>query len=434
MIKDNNHKLKNGNTSHRRPCVLTLGVYLEKYSPEIGGSASLSATVLSDLIDKYKNNMCQFRMVVLFKGKLSEKGFVDENGIGYININRFKMKSVLNCYAVQTVYAIRNIKRRLWLRTPIKARASWLDMLAKKENIDLFWFVSPVLEHLQTPYIYTVWDLGHRDFPEFPEMRGDTYKWNLREMTYMEMLPRASYVLTGNEQGKRDIIENYPLPEKRLRIVPFMISSFCNKKEKKPSYELPCDYFVYPAQFWAHKNHIRIVQAVDILKNEYGIKANILFTGRDYINKNYLIDEVKKRGLEDNILFLGFVPDEELHWIYTHSLGMIYASLMGPNNLPPIEACYLECPVILSDLVGHREEIGDAALYFDGYDAKSLAECMKRLYSPSERKELIKRGKAVSERFNNCGYSTPIIKIVDEFSKKLECWKGVSNSGKDQVG
>jgi glycosyltransferase involved in cell wall biosynthesis len=55
------------------------------------------------------------------------------------------------------------------------------------------------------------------------------------------------------------------------------------------------------------------------------------------------------------------------------------ASFFGPTNMPPIEAMHIGCPVICTDLAGHREQLGTAALYFDAQDRKTITQCMEEM-------------------------------------------------------
>ena len=83
--------------------------------------------------------------------------------------------------------------------------------------------------------LYTVWDLGHRRTTYFPEVSRTGWTWEDREYTYQKMLCKASYILAGNEEGKKEILENYPMPGNKIRISPFPIASFCYGDEEKPS-------------------------------------------------------------------------------------------------------------------------------------------------------------------------------------------------------
>jgi len=74
-----------------------------------------------------------------------------------------------------------------------------------KHHIDLVWFVTvPIYETVDAPYLFTVWDLEHRVQPYFPEVNVSGWTWSEREQFYQYVLPRAAYVITGTEAGKKE--------------------------------------------------------------------------------------------------------------------------------------------------------------------------------------------------------------------------------------
>lgn len=101
---------------------------------------------------------------------------------------------------------------------------------------------------------------------------------------------------------------------------------------------------------------------------------------------------------------------------------MVYASLMGPNNLPPIEAAYLGCPVIISDMPGHREQMKDCALFFEGTNEYALAEQMYAVYVNQDGICDSLKEKMRKTDFT-CDYLQEILAIFDEFEKILRTWK-----------
>ena len=62
--------------------------------------------------------------------------------------------------------------------------------------------------------------------------------------------------------------------------------------------------------------------------------------------------------------------------MYKYATALVMASHFGPTNMPPIEAMEIGCPVVCSDLGGHREILGDAASYFDSYNIDSMTKSM----------------------------------------------------------
>lgn len=108
-----------------------------------------------------------------------------------------------------------------------------------------------------------------------------------------------------------------------------------------------------------------------------------------------LCEELK---VSDNVFFLGFIDRNMLHSIYQRAFAVIYPSLLGPDNLPPLEAMYLDCPVLVSDSIGHQEQFGEAALYFDPLDPESIASKILEISSDFEvRNNLLILGKKLTE-------------------------------------
>ena len=133
-----------------------------------------------------------------------------------------------------------------------------------------------------------------------------------------------------------------------------------------------------------------------------------------------------KYGVEDLIHFTGFVSYEEMKYLYSHATGTIFASLMGPNNIPPIEAVYLDCPLIITDIPGHKEQMGEGVLYFNGYQPIELAERMEMLINNSEaRMEQVRKQSNKREELIKYSYADTIISILDEFELMVSTWKDV---------
>ena len=151
----------------------------------------------------------------------------------------------------------------------------------------------------------------------------------------------------------------------------------------------------------------------------------MIFTGSDKGNLKYIKEKTREFGLEKEVLFFGFVEDEELKYLYKHAKAMVYASLMGPNNLPPIEAVYLGCPVMISDLEGHREQMGDSVLYFDGLDSRKLAQVWNDFVENNDiLNSLSEKMLMYRKTINNSCYGEKIKELADEFKVILEMWKG----------
>ena len=324
-------------------------------------------------------------------------------------------------------------ERRPWARTRerwarrlrLEVRERRLDEALKRERIDLLWILGPFELEVSIPYVFTVWDLGHRSRPAFPELDGGGWTWIQRERTYQKMLYKASCVITGNEAGKREILENYPMNPDKVRIVPFPVPDFCfAKAPSKPIEGLAEPFVFYPAQFWAHKNHIALVEAMRRIRDAAGERISCYFVGSDQGNKAFIEAKIAEYGLGDRVRCLGFVEEAELRHLYERALAMTFMSLLGPNNLPPLEAAALGCPVIISDLPGHLEEMEGAALAVDATDYDKVAEAILALArDPGLRADYIAKGRRLAESYRGYSYFDEVCKIVDDLAGILATWK-----------
>ena len=339
---------------------MRVGIYCHAYRPEDGGANSLVSTVLNEI----KNDLDErFEYVFIYEGSRSEKYKKQIEGFSYCNINAGHWLSTV---------LLSNVSRALGIELTFR-----LEELMVEERIDILLFLSPFYTGIKSRYIFPVWDLGHRttDYPEAAKW----YKRYGRDFMYRKMLANATYVLTGNETGKREIVTYYGTTSSKIKIAPFPVSKFCYGDSCKPAFSMPDKYFFYPAQFWQHKNHIVIVRAVETLKKKYGCTPVVFFTGSDQGNKANILQEIRRCGLEKQVILTGFLKEEELKYLYEHARAMIFASMMGPNNLPPMEALFLGCPVIITNIEGHKEQMGNYAVYFDGNDPTGLASIMYRM-------------------------------------------------------
>lgn len=387
---------------------MRIGVYCDDFDPKEGGASSLTKTIISEILDYQKSNN-QFDFVLMYSDKRKPMLSNEHNELKYINVSH----ELSHTYRIR-----RKIDKRLNRNHVMKE----FDMIAKKNQIDIIWFCNPIMADISIPYIFTVWDLGHRTVPYFPEVSYGMEGMG-REQLFKTMLTHASWILTGNSVGKKEILSNYSFPEERIKIAPFPVSHFCRGKEIKPNFDLPKEFFIYPAQFWAHKNHIIILKALKYIKDSSMHRPIVFFTGSDKGNKNYIMQKAIEYGIEEQIIFTGFLLDEELKYMYTHATALIFASLMGPNNLPPIEAAYLKCPVIISNIEGHIEQMGDCAMYFDGTDEAGLANCIMDMQKKDVREEFVFKLNAKAVELEQIKYIEPVINIFMQFDKFLKCWK-----------
>jgi glycosyltransferase involved in cell wall biosynthesis len=303
-----------------------------------------------------------------------------------------------------------------------------LDATVRAERIDVVWFSTPGIEPVSVPFIATVWDLEHRNQPYFPEVSVSGWDWDERELLYRSTLPRAAMVLTGTEEGRRQIQRYYAVPEERIVVAPLPTPSFEEENRAPPELAvllggLPQPYVFYPAQFWPHKNHVALLHALRLLRDDHGMRLSAVFTGSDKGNRAHVEETVRALDLESQVRFLGFVERGSLVALYRGALALVYPSFFGPDNLPPLEAFSIGCPVIAARARGVPDQLGEAPLYFEPSSEQQLAAALLRLVrEPDLREELARRGRERSARGTAADYVATVIAWLDEFEKIRRCW------------
>jgi glycosyltransferase involved in cell wall biosynthesis len=226
----------------------------------------------------------------------------------------------------------------------------------------------------------TIHDLMHRYESHFEEYQNGEY--DRREKHYSMMCKCADGVLVDSEIGRQHVVESYNTDSFKVFVLPFVPPLYLlNAKEVdvKTKYNLPDDYIFYPAQFWEHKNHINLLKAIKILK-EKNIEVNLVLVGSKKNNYEEVMKKIDELGLRDNVFVLGYVSNDDMASLYKNALATTFTSLIGPTNIPPMEALTLGCPLICSNAYGMPEQVGDAALLVDPKSPKDIAEKIKKFY------------------------------------------------------
>lgn len=307
-------------------------------------------------------------------------------------------------------------------------------------NIDLLLFAAPELISFESgiPYLMPFHDLQHRIQPHFPEVSAlGTWQW--REYLFRNGAKFANGILVDSETGKEDVLHYYgdKISAEQLFILPLppAYTSLPDTKESThreiflKKYNLPEKFFFYPAQFWMHKNHARLFHALHIARHRFDTDMTVALVGsrtggeaeaRERIH--YLsMYEAEQLSVQDLTRYLGYVPDEDMPYLYKYSCGLVMPTMFGPTNTPVSEAWGLECPVISSDIRGIREHIGDAGLLANPNSAEDIAEKMLLLWNNEPLSEKLKqKGKERIAEYNPKHFGVLLNNAVDTVLKNLQ--------------
>lgn len=299
------------------------------------------------------------------------------------------------------------------------------------KNIDLVYFLSSsfLAEELVTiPFITTVWDLEHKKLNNFPELNKNK-EIEKRDNYYSRILKKAFKIIVESETTKNDIKNFYLIDHKKIDILPFFIdeNEFKNKDLElnisEISHYSKKKYIFYPAQFWSHKNHIYLVNVMEILKKNK-INITLVLTGSDKGNLNFIKNAINSKGLNNQIDILGFVSRKKLIYLYKNALALVMPTLIGPTNIPPLEGLASNIFVCHSDKKFAKNQLQDAAIYFDVKNPNSLAEIVNDLLNTPEKYAFKKiNGRRLLDNWTQKDFYNKIIRILDEYEEFSKTWK-----------
>jgi glycosyltransferase involved in cell wall biosynthesis len=195
-------------------------------------------------------------------------------------------------------------------------------------------------------------------------------------------------VLVSSEDARKDCEHFYPAARGRVAVARFAVRPALRPGENDPGifqrYKLPARFFYLPNQFWAHKNHTRVVEALQLLRAR-NLSVVVASSGnpRDPRQLDYygrLRAAVGSAGLGESFLFLGEVPRADVAALMRSSVAMINPSLFEGWSTTVEEAKSLGVRMVLSNLAVHREQVGGAADFFNPNDPSAIADSLERVW------------------------------------------------------
>ncbi len=279
-------------------------------------------------------------------------------------------------------------------RLPVRLAAS--DGLVEGAGARVMHFALQQGFATSLPSVYTPHDLQHRHHPEL----FSPLELKRREVLYPALCRRAAQVVALSRWGKRDLVDELGLPEDKVRVIglapalePGAPPSAADLSAVRARLRLPPDFALYPAQTFRHKNHLRLLEALALLRDRSGLRVELVCSGQQGDHFPAVEAAVARLALGSQVRFVGFVSPPELAALYHLSRLVVFPSLFEGYGMPVQEAFAAGAPVASSNAACLPELAGDAALLFDPGSVEEMAEAVRRLWTdPELRRELVRRG------------------------------------------
>jgi glycosyltransferase involved in cell wall biosynthesis len=238
----------------------------------------------------------------------------------------------------------------------------------------------------------------------------------------------ADHVITVSEHSKQTIVKHHGISPNKITVAYNSADErFYRAAEiaRRPSVALPeGDFLIYPANRWLHKNHDVLLRALAILRRERNLRIDAVFTGYDQPGGYPIMTKAAEYGIADQAHAVGFLPVEELAWLYRNARMLAFPSLFEGFGMPVLEAMAAGCPVISSRAASLPEVGRDAVLYFDATSPEQLARSIEQLLGDDDlRRRLIARGNERAANFSRAAMAASHRAAFEKAIKTYAPWK-----------
>ena len=309
--------------------------------------------------------------------------------------------------------------KKLWVLTGLTRR-----LLFGKPKIDVLFsptHYTPLVS--RTPTVVFLMDLAFERFGS--EYFTTVDLTQLKRWTPMSV-KKAKHVLTISEFSKSEIVKFYNTDPNKISVVypSFNRDLYHGKVPKtkqsqvKKKYGITGSYLLYIGTLQPRKNLSRLVEAFAELNRP---RLKLVLGGKKGWFYQQIFDKVKDLGLEDRVIFTGFVPDEDLPALIKSSRAYVLPSLYEGFGMPAVEAQAVGTPVVASHISSLPEIVGSSGIYID--NPKSIDDIVQALekvlsLTPTQRQQIIEDGKENTKRFDWNRSSQKILDILQQTGSK----------------
>lgn len=277
------------------------------------------------------------------------------------------------------------------------------------------------------PSISTVHDLSQLHV----EGKYDPFRMFYIKRVLPRMMKRLDHIVAVSEATRRDLETHVGIDPERIDVVynGADLESYQPRdkteaaKRVRQQLDVDTPYILYTARLeHPGKNHVRLIKAFAQLKQETGIPHQLVLAGSPWYGAEAIYAAVRSFGIEQQVCFPGFVPNEELPSLYAGADLFVFPSLFEGFGIPLLEAMACGTPLCASNVASIPEVVRDAGLLFDPANVDAIQQAMDTLLADRNlRTRMVKRGLYQASLFSwddSARHLLSIIHAVSELRKK----------------
>jgi glycosyltransferase involved in cell wall biosynthesis len=278
---------------------------------------------------------------------------------------------------------------RIWAQFAIPLLTRKYSLVHFVKNLGVF--------SIDPPTVITIYDLTTLIHPEiFPSF--DVWYWKRIQPA---TLSSATRIISISKNTAIDLQKFYKIPAGKIEVIYPAIGSHFIQESKfrvadvRRKYRLPENYLIHVGRIDKKKNLTTLVRAFELCRREIAIPLKLVLVGKDYPKSpdSELRPTIDQLRLQNEVIFTGQVPDEDLPALYSGALLTVFPSIHEGFGLAPIEAMACGSPVIGNRAGAFQEAAADSAYLLDAIDAESIAKALLVVLKESDlRRQLSQSG------------------------------------------
>ncbi|MDQ8204255.1 glycosyltransferase family 1 protein [Pelagicoccus sp. SDUM812003] len=237
-----------------------------------------------------------------------------------------------------------------------------------------------------TPQISLLVDVLHRDRPD--DLPPHVAKQ--RDIDYRNAIAQSDLIQTNSQFCIDSLHRHFEIPKERLFSIYLPLNHRFDNVEigSLPSSlsNLPHRFFLYPANYWPHKNHLRLLEAYAAYRKACPETPHALaLTGNPGETESQIRVLAQKLGIESHVHFLGHSDLPAFIALYELSAAVIFPSLYEGFGIPILEACHFQKPLACSAIASLPEIAPPQALLFDPQNTQEIAQALLALHQDPDQ-------------------------------------------------
>jgi len=272
------------------------------------------------------------------------------------------------------------------------------------------------------PFVFTIHDLQERYYPEYftPAQRY----W--RKFANAALASCADTILCESDHVKSDIMKFLMVEESKITAIAAPPITALTRSHEDPEFlerraqelNLPDQFIFYPAQFFPHKNHIRLIDAFASLLRGFP-RCHLLLTGQKRHDFAKVMAHVSDLNLDGRVMHLGYVDTDNLAVVYRRAAFVVIPTLFESVSIPIYEAFRLGVPVCASNVVALPEQVGDAGVLFDPFSVGDMTEKMCELLADEQlRRSLVIKGRERVNALTTERYASQLARVLEKMGHR----------------